>query len=144
MALTSQFEIEPLIIQAIKDLALTDLTVEDETAVANLADVSALLPACILFAGPGQYSAGTDGRVQTETQFWQITVLVKHFKTDGVNTTASRAGAFLLPILKELVGKKFNADLKPLEIVDRSQPEYHQGYAQFPVILKTSFNIEAV
>jgi len=144
MALTSQFEIEPLIIQAIKALSLTGLTVEDETAVANLADVAAMLPACILFTGPGQYSDGAEGRIQTETQLWQITVLVKHFKTDGINTTASKAGAFLLPILKELVGKKFTADLKPMVIIDRPQAEYHQGYAEFPVILKTAFDIEAL
>lgn len=142
MPLTSQFEIEPLILQTIRDLSLVGLnTVADETRVAGITGIESLLPACILFTGPGQYSEGVHGGVQRETQLWQISILVKHVNDGDAVTTASEAGGFMLPILQALVGKQLTADLLPIEIIERPQPVYDRGFAEFPVILQTSFDV---
>jgi hypothetical protein len=38
---------------------------------------------------------------------------------------------------------QLSADFAPLEIVERPAPKYDQGYAEFPIILKTSFDVGA-
>ena len=142
MTITSQFEIEPLILAAISALSLSGVSVNDETAVAGVTNLVGIAPAVILFSGDGQYSQGIDGALQTETQFWQLSVIVKHIKA-GAETTASRAGTIMTPILAALVGVQLSADFAPLEIVERPVAKYEDGYAEFPIILKTSFDVGA-
>lgn len=140
MPVASHFEIEPQILQSIRDLSLAGLTtVGDASTVAMVTDITRLCPAVILQAADGQYSIGVDGSVQTETQYWLLSVLVKHHKGTA-QTTASTAGQFLTPILAELVGKVY-ANYAPIEIDERPIPEYNKGYAEFPVVLKTSFDV---
>lgn len=144
MTITSHFEIEPRIIQIINDLALPGLTtVADETVVAGKTRITDLLPAAILFTGDGSYNNGTDGSVQTETQYWQISILVKHIRGDVNGTTASQAGEFITPILAALVGVQITPDFSPLEIVERLPGRYEAGHAEFPFIFKTSFEVGA-
>jgi hypothetical protein len=144
MPVSSHFEIEPLILQVINDLALAGLkTVSDETVMAGVKNVAALLPAVILYSGDGQYSQGIDGGVQTETQYWQISVMVKHINASGSATTASDAGQYMTPVLNALVGNQINANFSPLEIVERPVAHYDQGFAEFPIVLKTSFDVGA-
>jgi len=143
MAITSQFELEPLIIQTIKDLNLTGLkTVADETEVASTQNLLSLLPAAIVFTGQGLYSNGVDGGIQKEQQYWQLSILVPHIKQANT-TTAAEAGKYITPILQALVGTVYSADFTPIEIVDRPQGIYESGFAEFPIVLKTSFNVEA-
>jgi hypothetical protein len=142
MTITSHFQIEPQIIQVINNLALAGLkTVGDETLLAGRKSVLDLLPAAILFTGDGAYSNGTDGKLQTETQYWQLSVMVKHIRGDVNGTTASQAGEYITPILAALVGWVASADFAPLEIVQRIPGEYREGYAEFPFVLKTSFDV---
>jgi hypothetical protein len=140
--ITSHFEIEPLILAIINGLALTGIkTVGDESVVAGLTSYTGLLPAAILYSGDGSYSDGTVGGIQTETQYWQLSVMVPHIKSNPAGTTASRAGQYFTPVLAALVGQQLTADFAPLEIVERPEPVYLKGYAEFSVILKTSFEV---
>ncbi len=146
MAIASHFELGPLILAAIEGLALPGLvTVDDETRLAGVSnDLAALLPAAILFAEQGDISEGTDGRVQTEVQFWRVSVIVPHYRraAGDTATTASVAGAYLYPIARALVGQSLHVDFRPLEIVERPAPEYFDGEAVFDLVFKTSFLIE--
>lgn len=144
--ITSHFELGPLILAEIEGLALPGLvTVDDETRLAGVSnDLDALLPAAILFAEQGDIGEGADGRIQTEVQFWRVSVIVPHYRraVGDNNTTASVAGAYLHPIARALVGKSLHADFRPIEIVDRPAPDYYDGAAVFDLVLKTSFLIE--
>lgn len=148
MAITSHFELGPLILAEINSLALPGLvTVDDETRLAGVTnDLSQLLPAVFLFTGQGEISEGADGRLQTEVQYWRLSVVVPHYRraAGDTATTASVAGGFLYPILQALVGKSLHADFRPLEIVDRPAPEYYEGEAVFDVELKTSLVIRGI
>jgi len=70
-------------------------TIGSVSLIAGVHNVAAMLPALFVMPGGGQLSPLADGRVQTETQFWQLAVCVKHI-TDpqDVDTTAKRAGQF--------------------------------------------------
>jgi hypothetical protein len=69
--------------------------------------------------------------------------MVKHVNNTATQTTASEAGSFMTPILNALVGNQINANFAPLEIVERPVANYSEGFAEFPVILKTSFDVGA-
>lgn len=145
MSVTSHFEIEPLILQVIRDLDLTGLkTVDDETVVAGNKNILGLLPAVILFTGQGFYSDGTDGGLQTETQYWHLNVIVPHYKGATEKTTASVAGEFITPILKALItGVSLTPNYSPLEAVNRPRGRYEDGMAEFEIMLKTSLDVGA-
>ena len=138
------FAAEPLIIARLQALNIpTVRTIGSASLLAGLKNITPLLPGIFVMPGAGQMSRGADGRLQTETQYWQMAVCLAHVKDPAdANTTASRAGAIARQALASLVGWSPSAAFRPMELVDRPDPYYDTGYAEFPFVLQTQFDVE--
>lgn len=142
MPLTNHFEAEPLIIQRIKDKAIAGVkTVASASILAGAQDVAQYVPAIFVLPDAGDYIPQvSDGQVQTETQHWQIIVVVKNIRDPlDVNTTAREAGGYMTELLQALVGWKPAQNLHAMAISARPAPFYQPGYGEFPIILNTRF-----
>lgn len=142
MAITNYFAAEPLIINRIKALAITGLNVHSASFIAGVTDLYKLCPFVVVEPGASETSDGAEGRLQEDTQQWRVTVGTQHSKDAAdVNTSALAAGAIILPVLQTLVGWQPSADYKPLVLIERGQPYYEPGYAEFPFEFETRFSL---
>lgn len=145
MALTNYFEAELLIINRIKALSIAGLNVYSASYIAGVTNINGLCPFVLVEPADSDISDGAEGRLQEDTQQWQVVVCTTHVKdASDVVTSAQKAGAIILPIMKTLVGWQPSADFKPMVLLGRRQPYYEPGYAEFPFVFETRFNLQGV
>jgi len=141
MPLTNHFAAEPLIIQRLKDQNITGInTVASGSILAGAQDLAPYLDGIFVLPDEGIFpEAPNDGRLQLESQHWQIITVVKNIRDpNDVNTTAKLAGGYITEILKALIGWPPAKELTPITISARPKPYYEPGYGEFPLILSTT------
>ena len=132
--------LEPQIVARLQAQVPALATVASRSWLAGAEDISPQLPAAYVQPGATQYLDLSDDGSGVEIEAWQIVVCVPFLKDQAdLVTAATLAGPLLQAIAAALHGwAPDGSEYSSLQILERGQPSYDEGFAQFPMTFRAT------
>lgn len=143
--MSNVFAAEESLINRIKDNMAQLSKVGSASSLAGYQEI----PTDSAFILPGgmQVIDGKDDEYQIEMQYWTVLICVAHQEdvlTNDYDTTAKRAGELLYQVQELLIGWKPLNNYRPMKLVNRPEPDYLPGYAEFPALFETGLVLAGI
>jgi hypothetical protein len=135
--MANYFEIEQPMIDRLAASMPVEVLVESADYLASIDENDNGFAPAVFVLPLGSEFAGDE--IQRETQLWQVALIVPHYRDDDDSITSiTKAGAYLETIVGLLLGWKPAEGYSPLRLAGRSDAEYHNGLAGFPLVFDTT------